>query len=33
MEFHTRPMAKRMPDLQPSFDKFADAIKTRCERG
>jgi hypothetical protein len=27
------PMAKRMPDLQPSFDKFADGLKARCERG
>jgi hypothetical protein len=26
-------MAKRMPDLQPSFDKFADGLKTHCERG
>ena len=27
------PMAKRMPDLQPSFDKFADGLKAHCERG
>lgn len=26
-------MAKRMPDLQPSFDTFADGLKARCERG
>lgn len=25
-------MAKRMPDLQPSFDQFADGLKARCER-
>lgn len=27
------PMAKRMPDLQPSFEKFADGLKAHCERG
>lgn len=27
------PMARRMPDLQPSFDKFADGLKAHCERG
>jgi hypothetical protein len=26
------PMAKRMPDLQPSFDKFADGLKAHCEQ-
>ncbi len=26
-------MSKRMPDLQPSLEKFADGIKTHCERG
>jgi hypothetical protein len=24
-------MAKRMPDLQPSFDTFTDGLKARCE--
>lgn len=27
------PMAKRMPDLQPSFEKFVEGIKNHCERG
>lgn len=27
------PMSKWMPDLQPSLEKFADGIKTHCERG
>ncbi len=27
------PMSKRMPDLQPSFEKFADGIKAHCEQG
>lgn len=26
------PMSKRMPDLQPSFDKFADGLKAHCEQ-
>lgn len=26
------PMAKRMPDLQPSFDKFTDGLKAHCEK-
>jgi hypothetical protein len=26
------PMAKRMPDLQPSFDRLADGLKARCEK-
>jgi hypothetical protein len=26
-------MAKRMPDLQPSFEKFADGLTAHCERG
>lgn len=26
-------MAKRMPDLQPSFDQFVDGLKARCEGG
>jgi hypothetical protein len=24
-------LAKRMPDLQPSFDQFTDGLKARCE--
>lgn len=27
------PMAKRMPDLQPSFEKLADGLKAHCEKG
>lgn len=27
------PMSKRMPDLQPSFDTFADGLKSHCEHG
>lgn len=26
------PMSRRMPDLQPSFDMFADGLRARCER-
>lgn len=26
-------MAKQMPDLQPTFDKFADGLKAHCEAG
>jgi uncharacterized protein YndB with AHSA1/START domain len=26
------PMSKRMPDLQPSFDRFADGLKAHCEQ-
>lgn len=25
-------MSKRMPDLQPSFDRLADGLKSHCER-
>jgi hypothetical protein len=27
------PMARRMPDLQPSFDRFADGLRSHAERG
>lgn len=27
------PFGKRMPDLQPSFDTFADGLKAHCEQG
>ncbi len=27
------PMSTWVPDLQPSSEKFADGIKTHCERG
>lgn len=27
------PMSKQMPDLQPTFEKFADGIKAHCEQG
>jgi hypothetical protein len=26
-------VSRRMPDLAPSFEKFADGLKSRCERG
>ena len=26
------PMAKRMPDLNPSFERFADGLKAHCEQ-
>lgn len=36
-EVYTGPlvglMAKKMPDLQPSFDDFADGLKSHCEQG
>jgi hypothetical protein len=27
------PISKRMPDLAPSFEKFADGLRDRCEQG
>jgi hypothetical protein len=27
------PMSRRMPDLQPSFDRFADGLRSHVERG